>query len=717
MDQLFPRPGHRNLHPRSFAPATSTDASNGAIVLQKDYLALPKDSKYGIPGFFQLPADDKSLQTPSYNLVIKGIPFAGHDIVRCIITPASDITIVPMNLQDHESSSANKVRIERTRYILKSYEHNSSCMVSGYRANVKFKLVLRSAKDLAQIFQIDGAVLLDPGLQPPQLPVSGRPVCLLGMDFIMKYPYLLYVPRFDSRGMVDFMISRDPFASRSYSIHEQFYKAAIVHVDGHYNEDTGNIGCGVFFKSGSIFNIFSGVSKYDKAGIKHTKKLKERGILMAIIKALHVVCAFPVGRDFRGVIIRSTDPAIARLMAVTQVTMKNVFTDSIKGDEDGFDPMEGGYYYPTANRDLMLYFCHTFLRTELGFKITFEDSKKCDEAVAASSLAMAGSQMEEFYAESPREKAPNSQKGSLLPQIQPRGMRKTEHPDITPLENYFECEGSPVYIGLGFDGYFYIQQGKAHAAMEGADKAGLNTIDEIMDKVKIVISNRESLESVDINNIEYSAEIPHTEQSLEKDSKVTDSHKDDPNRQDQTRMNPTERPEEDSIDLAMLSQDLGPGSKKQELLRSCCGMREPGATKANVRITENGKDHQKLWRIEKIRMDAKAKISRVKYDGLFEYESLERQMNARIAQIGNDCTEKREEIFKEAEAQIAAARAEYSQKRNIIVGKTKALIKEIDTMVHQEIEMVQWKFSAGVGGMWKANNGNTGFENPPTPLR
>lgn len=43
---------------------------------------------------------------------------------------------------------------------------------------------------------------------------------------------------------------------------------------------------------------------------------------MVIIKALYLVRAFPVGRDFRGVIIKSTDSAIARLMAVTQATIR-----------------------------------------------------------------------------------------------------------------------------------------------------------------------------------------------------------------------------------------------------------------------------------------------------------------------------------------------------------------------------------------------------------
>lgn len=227
-----------------------------------------------------------------------------------------------------------------------------------------------------------------------------------------------------------------------------------------------------FFKSGSVFNMFSGVSKYDNAGTKHTKKLKERGILMAIIRALHLVRAFPVGRGFRGVIIRSTDPAIARLMAVTQVTMRNVFTNSKESGEDGFDPMGEGYYYPTANRDLMLYFCHTFLRTELGFKTTFEDSGNCGEAVAASLHAVAGSQMEEFCMRKQEKSLANQT--PLIPETQFRETNKARSPDISPLGGG-GVEKTPQYVSLGISGYFYIEQKNAYAKIDAVDNAGLNT--------------------------------------------------------------------------------------------------------------------------------------------------------------------------------------------------------------------------------------------------
>lgn len=265
-----------------------------------------------------------------------------------------------MNLQGYKDGTVDEVQVGRTEYVLKSFEKNLLCVMHQRKTWYCGSECGRFALEV----QIDGAALPDTGLQL-QTPYSNKPGCLLGMDFITEYPYLLYVPRFNLRGIMAFVIARDLFTSRHYSIQEQFYKTTIVYVDGHHNEDTGNIGCGIFFRPGSVFNISPRVSKYngDQA---HNFFLKERGILMAIIKTLHVVRAFPVGRDFREVVIRSTNPAIVRLMAVTQVTMRNVFTDSKKGGKDDFDPL-GSHYYPTVNRDLMLYFCHYFGQ-DLGSK-------------------------------------------------------------------------------------------------------------------------------------------------------------------------------------------------------------------------------------------------------------------------------------------------------------------------------------------------------------
>lgn len=663
MEQL-----HSMRYSKNFSPATSMDAPAGIIVLQKDYLDLPQDSKYGIPGFFQLPVNDKSFESPSYKLVTKETTFLGHDIIRCIVTPASDVTIVPMNLQDYEDGMVDELQIERTEFVLKSFQENMSCIMSGYRTNVKLGLVVRSARDLAQRFQIDGAILLDPDLyiEPPD---SSIPVCLLGMDFITKYPYLLYVPRCDPRGMVDFMIARDPFASRPYSVHEQFYKTVIVHVDGHHNEDTGNIGCGIFFKSGSVFNMFSGVSKYDKDGTKHMEKLKERGILMGIIKALHIVRAFPVGRDFRGVIIRITNPSIARLMAVTQVTMRNVFADSNKSNEDKPDPMGGGYYYPTANRDLMLYFCHTFLQTELGFKITFEESGDCGGAAAASLLAIAGSQMEEFCVGKGEKNLTNP----LFSEVQVKEMNNASQ-NITLLGKDIVLEET-LYISLGADGYFHIQQEKAHTKMEAADTAGLGTGGSVLRKATVSTSNG----------------LADTKNSGEKNSeKVAEFHND-------------EHYGDDQISTGNASPaTLNPERKNQEQLGSPYGIREGLVATGSGERAKGFHPGQRRME-EVIYADAKATISRIKAEGLLGYQFLERQMTAQITRIKEEDQEKHKKILKETEAQIAATIAEYLQKRNLIVGKTKALIKEIDATASSQVEMAWSKINTDTEEKQKAD--------------
>lgn len=676
--EAFPH-GHSMRYSKNFTPATPMDVAEGTIVLQKDYLALPKDSKYGIPGFFQPQVNEKILESPSYNLITKVTTFTGHDIVRCIVTPASDITIVPTNLQDYEDDRPGGVQIEKTKYILKSSQENSAYVMSGYRANVKFGLVVRSARDLAQRFQIDGAILLDPRLQL-QIPYSSKPVCLLGMDFITKYPYLLYVPRFDPSGMVDFMIARDPFASRAYSIHEQFYKTVIVHIDGYYDEDTESIGCGIFFKPGSVFNMFSGVSKYDKDGTKHTEKLKERGILMAIIKALHIVRAFPVGRDFRGIIIRIANPAIARLMAVTQVTMRNVFTDSKKSSEGKFD----GYYYPTANRDLMLYFCHTFLRTELGFKITFEESENCGEAVAASLLAVAGAQMEEFC----MEKQEKSLANPLFPEVQVREMNKAWSQDITPLGNNVALEET-LYVSLGTDGYFHIQQEKAHTKMEAADTVGLGTG---LRKSAVAISNERSL--CGPNNAEN-----NLEKSL---GRVAEFHNERRYSEGPINTNSVDYMGNDDTTPPMFDRSINLERENWKQPGSSHGIQE-----GLVTINSGGKvkgTHANLRRIEeRIYADAKATISRVKAEGLLKYELLEMQMAAQITRIKEEDQEKHENILKETESRIATTKLEYFQRRNLTVGETKALIEEIDATASRQVEVARLKFVAGTEGDQKTD--------------
>lgn len=679
----------RMLNLRSFIPTSSKDPSTGTLVIQKDYLTLPKNSKCGIPGIFQIPVDEKGLCSPSYDLVTKGVSFAGHDIVRCIVTPASDITVIPCDLSAFIIEK-NGFQIEKTNFFLQSSKDNKFTIMTGESTRVNLGLVLRSARDLTQRFRIDGAVLLNPGLSI-QLPPEGIPVCQLGMDFITKYPYLFYVPRSDPSGMIDFMIARDPFASRPYSVNEQFYKTVIVHVDGYYDKDTGKIGYGVFFKSGSVLNMLSGVSMYDKAGNKHTSKLRERGILMAIIKTLHAVSAFPIGRDFRGVVIKSTDPSIARLMAVTQVTMKNIFTNSKRINEDDFDPMEGGYYYPNANRDLMLYFCRTFLRKELGFKIVFEDSKVCGEAQAANMLAITASQMEEFSVTKKLDNPINNSAWSST-QTRSREKNKATCSDIASLSDNVSLEEDPLYISLGLDGYFSIQQSKVHAIMKAADLAGTDSQEKVEKSTDLALNKK---------HISISKPIADTKTKLE-----------------------------EKIGISINAKTAIGGSIDEGYYRYGKGKMKEESTFAKSKL-EYSHEIQTNDPVQKkmemrIRDEADARISEAKNEGKNKYLSAEKQMVIQMQHIAEEGLVKQQLVNKQIDDELTATKANFNKKRELIVNETRVKIDTINAEVARCLELVGLKaledagknqsMSKGKmkeGTEWSRNNASKRFR----PLR
>ncbi|KAI5845193.1 hypothetical protein DFP73DRAFT_594326 [Morchella snyderi] len=642
------------LNPRSFIPTGSKDPSTGTLVIQKDYLTLPGKSECGIPGIFQIPVDEKDLCSPSYDLVTKGVSFAGHDIVRCVVTPASDITVIPCDLTAFITEES-EFKIEKTNFFLQSSKDNKFIGMTGESTRVNLGLVLRSARDLTQKFQIDGAVLLNLGLSI-QLPPDGIPVCQLGMDFITKYPYLFYVPRSGPSGTIDFMIARDPFASRPYSVEEQFYKTVIVHVDGYYDKNTGKIGYGIFFKSGSVLNMLSGVSMYDKAGNKHKLKLRERGILMAIIKTLHAVSAFPIGRDFRGVVIKSTDPSIARLMAVTQVTMRNIFTNSKRINEDDFDPMEGGYYYPNSNRDLMLYFCRTFLRKELGFKIVFEDSKLCGQAQAANMLAITASQMEEFPA---TKELDNRIKNSVCSSTQTRSreMDKASRSGIASLLNNVILGEDPPYISLGLDGYFSIERSKVHAIMKAADLVGMDPQKKVEKSTNLALNK---------NRISGSKPTADTKTKLE-----------------------------EKIEIVTNAKPVIGGSIDEGYHRYGKGKMNEGSTFAKSKLEYNHEiqtDDPVLKKMEmRIRDEADARILEAKNEGKNKYLSAEKQMVIQMQHIAEEGLVKQQLVNKQINDDLTGTKENFNKKREFIVNETKAKIDMINAEVARCLELVGLK--------------------------
>lgn len=482
--------------PGSFVQASSQGPPAGAIVLHEAFLNFPSTSAAGMPGIFSCPTECRALKQPtsilprqaSYDLAVQDIPLSAHKIIRCIMSPASDITIIPMNLQGNTYSTNHftndSTDIQEITYLLQS-KKGTSTLATGLSSNVKLDIVLWDFERLtreggiyggvARKFQIDGAVLLDPR-RPDQFCPSESPVCLLGMDFLIKYPYLLFEPKYDARGEVDFTLARGSIVRRPYSTCTEVNKKLVIHISARHDAETGNIGCGVFFKSGSVLNLFSGVSKYDKDGNKHAEQLWERGILVGIIKALHVVRAFPTGREFTDVIIRTGSPPTNSLLCQMQHIADDFHKHSKNSHHD--HSLDDRFFCPSPNSDLVMYIYHQFIHKQHGFKVHFDGfstNENYDAVEAAGILASAGAEMEEFYMEK-EDRSMNSHHFSDYSINQFRGYKQKCSPDITLLHQHGGFVGHSIYVSLGLDGYFHIPKTRAHAVIEAADKKSCLTL-------------------------------------------------------------------------------------------------------------------------------------------------------------------------------------------------------------------------------------------------
>lgn len=480
----------------SFVPASSQNPPPGVIVLHEAYLDFPSTSSSGMPGIFSCSPEYRSLERPpfnlhqqeSYDLAVEDVPLSANKIVRYVVSPASDTTIILMDLRRNVYSknyfTNSSTDVQEAVYFLQSKEGGSS-LSSGLRTNVKLDLVVWDFERFtleggiyggaARRFQIDGAVLLDPK-RPGQFRPSESPVCLLGMDFLMKYPYLLFEPEYDTRGEIDFTLARGSLVYRPYSTCTEVMGKLVVHISARHDTETGNIGCGVFFKSKSILNLFSGVSKYDKNGNKHTEQLWERGILMGVIKALHVVEAFPANREFTDVIIRTGSPPTNSLLSQIQHTADDLYKHLGNG-HDGYS-LDDKFSCPSPNSDLVMYIYHRFIRKQSGIKVHFHGfstNENYDAVEAAGILASAGAEMEEFYIEN-EFKPVGAQNFSGYSINRFRGHKCTKPHDITLLNHHGGFLGHSIYASLGLDGYFHIPKEKAHKAMEAADKKARLTL-------------------------------------------------------------------------------------------------------------------------------------------------------------------------------------------------------------------------------------------------
>lgn len=443
-----------------FVPATSNIDPEGEIVLPTGFLALENT---GSPGIFLFPSDIQYISQLSYKVSnIKDKMFLDKRTVRYNFCPALGTTVIPMDFRGNERLRVHGVEVKKTNYFLHSVGQES---LSGYRATVKLEFMIWHAKKLTQRFQINGAVLLDPDFRYLRVN-SDTPVCFLGMDFMIKYPHLLFEPEYNPRRGLEFRLAEDHFLDRSYEVSTDAWKEVIVHVDGHHNTDTGNIGCGVFFKSKSIFNFFGGVNKCDAFGNKLEGLWRERGILVAIVKALQIFEVLPSESDSspKTLIIRTSSSEIDGML-----TPIKWFATRIRPPYEDQRVQVLENIFPPTVRDVAMYYYHTFVRRQPGFKIKIQHVAACEKSggiLAARLLATAGAEMDEFCMAIGDEL--NS--GPLW------GYHNTTRPpslDPIPLETHPGLGSNSIYASFGIGGYFLIPREKACAAIHDADEAGL----------------------------------------------------------------------------------------------------------------------------------------------------------------------------------------------------------------------------------------------------
>lgn len=483
-----------------FAPATSGVPPEKSIVLPAKFLSL---SETGSPGIFLFPSDIQHINQPPYDLAnIRGKMSPENRTVHYSFCPALETTVVPMDFRD---SKKYGIEVENINYVLQHPMGRKR--FPGYRATVKLDFMIWHAHKWARRFQIDGAVLLDPRFKH-LLVNPDAPVCFLGMDFMIKHPHLLFELEYNSHHDMEFKMAEGPFADRSYELMTNAWKEAIVHVDSYHNLETGNIGCGVFFRSGSILNFFDGVSKCDAFGNKLEGLWRERGILVAIVKALQIFEGLSAESDSvpKTIIIRTSSSEIEGMLA----PIKWFATRIRPPYEDQRVQILESIFPPTV-RDVVMYYYHKFVRRQPEFKIKIQHvtaREKSGGVLAARLLAAAGAEMDEFCMTIGDSELKSG------PSWGYHNMTGSPSLDIIPLEKYSGLRGNSIYVSFGIDGNFLILREKASAAMQAADKAGLESFTE---GVHVVNKPEVNQEAADPGIREYG---PYNSSSLTSATKV-----------------------------------------------------------------------------------------------------------------------------------------------------------------------------------------------------
>ncbi|KAH8148825.1 uncharacterized protein LAJ45_07168 [Morchella importuna] len=451
------------------SPSTSGDIDKTEVILPLKSLAF---RGYKCLGMFLSPRDVENLDNLSYSspFTKSQLPLNGTEIRFCFC-PEIPTTIIPIEIGGL-LGEIDRLNVKETKCSLqkqgceKKYQKLGG-ELSGYSAKVNFGFVLRHGKDEARKYHLDGALILDLTHTLLSLP---NPICLIGMDFMVKHPHLLFETRLDKRKELSFRLAKVLSRHRNHEIPVNNQNEVIVSVEDHHNENTENIGCGIFFKTGSVFNSFCGVSKSDMLGTELNYYRKERGLLVGILKALQIVETFSAGSNLKpaSVVIRTSNADIESILSPVKASSQNRPQCLWEGDFTVSD-RSPQREFPLAIRDVALYYHDNFVKRNPGFKIKHQHVNKPDNlggALSAKLLAIAGSEMEEFYIES----------GSIGLDCEGlRGYPKKRWPssqNAVPLISHPGIRDSSIYLSFGFDGFYYIQRERTHMVMDLADQAG-----------------------------------------------------------------------------------------------------------------------------------------------------------------------------------------------------------------------------------------------------
>lgn len=394
---------------------------------------------------------------------------AKHQEVRFIVTPDSDITIIPMNLNSDFYELRKDYDVIGTEFLKPAEdasdghslprEDSVEVLKGGLRIDIRLEFFIGEA--ISQRCIIDGAILFDPNRNIGQPPLDLRDykdsICFLGMDWLTKYPYILLEPVWDHIEGLDFKMNTGPIATRANTINVDACNQLIIYVDGK------EYGCGIFFAPGSIYNTFCGVSRCNIWGEEHEKYQKERAVLMGFLKATQIIENFhALGHKFDSVSIRSTDPVVVGWLDPCNNCLTTKVAECIKKVAESHHDLWTTYQAQSVVKGLNItYLC-----------ILGEDDYSSG-ARAAGVLAELGSVMDEFRIGNRVNIRLIQSFGKKLA-IQNFKLRcLAQRKDlILPLLEESSNATNPVYTTITIDGNFHISQDLVLESLAHIDQVG-----------------------------------------------------------------------------------------------------------------------------------------------------------------------------------------------------------------------------------------------------